>query len=315
MLQKLREEFHFFIGPEVPRPQAEITLFLAPPPAVPPMLAVKLLENCTVYRQGRKRYLDYFGEALTIQDEHRRRVEIYSTDGARLFELAFLAVHSLLGEMLDLTGLVRLHGLGISLKRTSAVVLLPSKGGKSTLLTNVLRDPDVKIISDDMPLCDRRGRIHPFPSKISLETPPKEGPLSRLTWHEFRRRHYPPKWTASLGAIPERIDQQPEDKKLILVAGFRLSSGSSSLFPVERWKMLGPLLEHMVMGFGLPQILEMFLRFDLTDLPKLAHHGVVRAIYAFNLARNAKCYHFHLGPDRAQNSKLLLELMHEQEAT
>jgi hypothetical protein len=310
LIEKLREEFHFFVAND--RGQADVTVDLVPGPvpALPALVAVKFLETAVVYRDGDRKYVDYFGEALLVHDEARRHVEIHAPDVDRLYEIAFLAVHSLLGQELDSRGFVRLHALAVSRAGRTAVVMLPSKGGKSTLLTQLLDDPDVRIVSDDMPLCDRRGRIHPFPSKISLATPPAAGPLAALNWREFRRHHFPPKFTASLAQLGDRLDRNPQDNETFLVAGFRLAAGEGNLTPVPRWKMIGPVLEHMVVGVGLPQVIELFLGFRARDLVKLIAHAVLRARCAGALVLRSRCYHLYLGPDRPRNARLVRELLH-----
>lgn len=310
LLQKLEQEFHFFVTDEDTPPETEINLLNEAPPEMPSMIAVKLLENAAVYRLGSRQYIDYFGEALTIWDSQEKKVDIFSENKERLYELAFLAVHSLLGQELDRDGIVRLHAVAVSLNQTNAIIMLPSKGGKSTLLTNFIDNPEIKIISDDMPLCDIHGKIYPFPSKMSLNDVPTTGPLSKLEWHEFKRHHYPTKWTASLAQMKERLDQHPENNQNILVAGFRLSSGQSILSEVPKWKMWKPVMEHMIMGFGLPQVLEMFLKFNITDFLKLPYHAAIRAICAFNLVRKAKCYYFYMGPDKSYNAQQLLDLLY-----
>lgn len=315
LLQKLREEFHFFVSDGTPEPETVIDLLIQSPPELPSMVAVKLLENAVIFRLGSRQYIDYFGEALTIWDSSEKKVQIYTPNTTRLYELAFLAVHSFLGQELDRDGLCRLHAVAISINNVNGIVMLPSKGGKSTLLKNVIDNPEVKIISDDMPLCDTQGRIHPFPSKMSLNERPDSGPLATLEWHEFIRHHYPPKFTASLSQMKDRLNKSPENNLNLLVVGFRLSSGQSILSEVPKWKMIKPLMEHMIMGFGLPQILEMFLKFNFTDLFKLAYHAAIRSFCAFNLARKAKCYYFYMGPDKSYNAQLLLDLMYEHQNT
>jgi hypothetical protein len=299
------------VGTNRLKAQTIIDLKFEAPPLIPSMVAVKILENAIIYRMGSRQYIDYFGAALTIWDEDQDQVTIYSQNESRLFELGFLAVHSLLGQNLDRRGLSRIHALAFTLQNTNAVIMLPSKGGKSTLLTGILENPEVKIISDDMPLCDSSGRIHSFPSKISLQEIPTSGPLSELTWHEFVRHHYPPKFTASLSQLKDRLSVNSEKNSNILIAGFRLSHGESFLSKVPKWKMILPLMEHMIMGFGLPQILEMFLKFNLSDIFKLCDLGLKRAVCAFQLARRAQCYYFYLGPDKSKNSKILLDFVNE----
>lgn len=315
LLQKLRDEFHFFIIDGTPEPHTVINLSLETPPELPSMVAVKLLEHASVYRLGTRQYVDYFGEALTIWDSADKKIDIYSLNETRLFELAFLAVHSMLGQELDRDGMCRLHAVAISINNVNAIVMLPSKGGKSTLLKNFLDNPEVKIISDDMPLCDHQGRIHSFPSKMSLNERPETGPLASLNWQEFIRHHYPPKFTASLSQMKDRLNPHPENNLNLLVVGYRLSSGQSILSEVPKWKMIMPMMEHMIMGFGLPQILEMFLNFNLTDFIKLPYHAAIRSFCAFNLVRKAKCYYFYMGPDKSYNAQLLLDLVYEHQNT
>lgn len=311
LLKKIQDEFHFFVVDHASLPETTLDLTIGPPPELPSMVAVKLLEHATVYRLGSRQYIDYSGEALTVWDTSDRKIEIFSSDLDRLYELAFLCIHSLLGQELDRDGICRLHAVAISIDKTNAIIMLPSKGGKSTLLEYFLENPEVKIISDDMPLCDTQGRIHSFPSKISLNSSPQSGPLSQLEWSEFKRSYYPPKWTASLSQFKERINSAPENNQNILIAGFRLSSGQSILLEVSKWKMIKPMLEHMIMGFGLPQILEMFLKFSFTDYIKLPYHATIRAICAFQLVRKAKCYYIYLGPDKSYNAQIILELVYE----
>jgi hypothetical protein len=311
--KKLEEEFHFFVVAEPSHVETTIDLKLEALPEIPPTKARKILETCVVYDIGSRRYLDYQGEAITIWDKMEDSVRVYSLNADRLYELGFLSIHSLLGQNMDKKGICRIHGMAISLGSANALVMLPSKGGKSTLLTHLLENPEVKIISDDMPLIDSSGFVHAFPSKISMNTPPVNGPLSQLKWTEFKRAFYPVKWTAGLSQMEERIERQSFHKKTLLMAGHRLSQGQSILTPVSRWKMVSPMLEHMIMGFGLPQILEMFLHFNFLDIFKLAVHACVRTFCAIQLVRKSHCYYLYLGPDKSYNAQLILDQLYEHQ--
>lgn len=313
ILRKLQEEFHFFVRAEATSVQTNIEIFREVPPELPSMVAVKILETCSIYKIGPRRYIDYRGEALTIWDKQEESVRIYSLDSERLYEIAFLAIHSILGQELDKKGLCRVHALGVSLGKINTLVMLSSKGGKSTLLSYLLENPEIKILSDDMPLIDKKGRVHPFPSKISVDKKPEDGPLSNLSWTEFIRTQYPPKWTAGLSQLQNRIETKSLHHKTILIAGFRLSQGQSILTPVPKWKMISPVTEHMIMGVGLPQIIEMFLNFNFSDILKLFYHALIRGICAFHLIRKAKCYYFYMGPDRSYNAQLILDQMYDQQ--
>jgi hypothetical protein len=312
--KKLEEEFHFFVVTEAAHVETTIDLKLEAVPEIPATQANKILETCVVYDIGSRRYIDYQGEALTIWDKMEDSVRVYSLNTDRLYELGFLSIHSLLGQNLDKKGICRIHGMAISLGSANALVMLPSKGGKSTLITHLLENPEVKIISDDMPLIDTSGFVHAFPSKISMNTPPVSGPLAQLKWTEFKRAFYPIKWTAGLSQMESRIERQSFHKKTLLMAGFRLSQGQTILTPVSRWKMISPMMEHMIMGFGLPQILEMFLHFNVLDIFKLAFHALVRTFCAIQLVRKSHCYYIYLGPDKTYNAQLILDQLYEHQS-
>ncbi len=312
MDEKLRSEFHYFLSPDS-YPEITLDLTLGALPATPSLPVEKILETCLVYRLGKRKYVDYFGEALTIVDEESKTISITSASEERLYELAFLTIHSRAGDLLDRAGFSRVHALAVSYKSINAVVMLPSRGGKSTLLTYLLENPDIKIIADDMPLVDRHGRILPFPTKISMTERPDTGELSKLNWNEFMRAHYPPKWTASLSAIPERLETAPEKNPVILLQGIRLSHGESLISPATKWQMIAPLFEHMIIGMGLPQIVEIFLDFRPTDFFKLLRHLFLRSWCALSLLRKSETFIFYLGHDKSYNAQLLLNLLSEHE--
>lgn len=315
LIEKLRAEFHYFTNLAALPHDTLIEVFQENPPEIPSLVAVKLLEHAAIYSMGTQKHVDYFGEALLIEDKAEKKIRIYSLNPARLFELTFLAIHSVLGEKLDRDGMCRIHAVAVAIENVNAIVMLPSKGGKSTLLKFLLQNPDVKIISDDMPLCDLKGQIYPFPSKMSLEEKPESGILSRLEWHKFERTHYPPKWTASLAQMRERIEISSEKNKTLLIAGYRLSKGQGAIATVPKWKMMKPLLEHMIIGLGLPQVIELFLHFRFTDIIKIIFHAGIRAFAAFQLLRKSRSYYVYLGPDKEYNAQLLMDLIYEHQGS
>ncbi len=315
ILQSLKDEFHFFARESVARIDWSLSIKNEVLPPISPVVAHKITETCAIYNLGSKKILDYFSKAQVIWDDLDKTIEIFAQDEDRLYELGFLAIHSLIGQKLDQDGLCRIHALGISVKNKNALVMLPSKGGKSTLLSHLMANSEVNIISDDMPLINMKGEVYPFPTKISLEEIPRTGALSQLKWREFKRTQYPSKFTASLAQFKDRIDINSPHNETSLIAGFRLSSGKSILTPVSRFKMIKPLFEHMIVGVGLPQVIEMFLSFNFTDFIKMAYHASIRFICATKLLFASKCFHFYLGPDLADNAQILLEQLNEHKPT
>src|ERR1700722_18273685 len=91
------------------------------------------------YRNGSKRYIDYHGRALGIQDEANGNLKVYSRDPHLLYEAAYLYLLSQIGEHLDREGLHRIHALGVTVQGRAVLVLLPMGGGKSTLGLHMLQ--------------------------------------------------------------------------------------------------------------------------------------------------------------------------------
>ena len=80
--EKLKSEFHFFLSPEK-YPELTIELNFGALPTTPSLPIEKILETCLIYRLGKRKYVDYFGEALTIVDEDAKTISIYSSPRMR----------------------------------------------------------------------------------------------------------------------------------------------------------------------------------------------------------------------------------------
>jgi hypothetical protein len=143
---------------------------------------------------------------------------------------------------------------------------------------------------------------------------PESGELAKLNWNEFMRAHYPPKWTASLSSIPARLEISPEKNPVLLIQGVRLSHGESLIIPATKWQMISPLMEHMIIGRGLPQIIEIFLDMKFTDIFRMARHALLRTWCALALLLKSDTFIFYIGHDKSYNAQLLLNLLSEHES-
>lgn len=314
LVKKLQDEFNYFVTEKTEEtPTTYIEIFKENPPELPSMIAVKILETCSVYKLGQRKYLSYFNGSLAIMDQYEETVRLYSLDLDQLFELAFLAIHSKLGENLPQKGLSRMHALGVSLGDLNALIMLPPRGGKTTLLTHLLDNPEIKILSDDMTILDLKGEVHAFPGSVCMDSKPEDGPLSKLTWTKFHRTQYPPRWFSGLSEFRDRVEAHANKKKNLLISGYRLSQGQSILTPVKKWKMILPLFEHLIFGFDLPQVREMFFSFGFADFIKLPFHFFINCICAVQILRKSECFYFYMGPDISYNAQLILDQLYEKQ--
>lgn len=316
VLSNLQSDFaHFDAGPDAaPRgPDLKLRLLLQPPPyeSVPALEATVYTPRNISFRKGAITYIDYSGKALAIYDNVTRTIQIFSMDRDLLYEAAYLFLLSQLGEMLDRIGLHRVHALGFSVHGKAALVLLPMGGGKSTLLTHLLQHPGVKILSDDSPLIDRRGRLWCFPLRIGL-LPGSEGNIAAKDLRCIQRMEFGPKLLLRHEYFADRIlESAPPD---FLFIGRRSVSGDCRIASVSRLAALRQLVPNCVVGLGLFQGMEfVFNRSRGALLEKLAV-ALSRLRNCRALCRQVSAYKLVLGRDLEQNAETLIAFMQRDQS-
>lgn len=314
VIHRLQQEFRYFSAISPLETQKDIKISLHQEAfntnSIPPLCAHKITQNALIYKLGPKRFINYH-KSWCVIDEQSQSVDIYCTQKDECFEIAYLTIHSLVGERLELKGLTRLHAMALETKNYQLIIMLPSRGGKSTLMTSLLEKyPHWKIISDDMPLITLSGKIKPFPSKISLDSPPDHPFWKTVPWEKFERVSYPPKWLCSVMDLPHGISHD-SSKPILLIQGERLSCGNPMIDERSFVSMMKALSTHMIVGVGLPIILEYFLKFQFSDIFKLIHLGTRRTICAVMLSFKAKKLTFYLSPDKQKNIEALGTYLHE----
>jgi hypothetical protein len=260
-----------------------------------------------VHQDGERTVIDYFGRALSIYDRARETVTIQGTDLALVHEAAYHFVLSRIGEHLDRVGLVRLHALGLAGAGGAVAVMLPSGGGKSTLGMRALREPGVRMLSDDSPLIDARGVLHPFPLRIGINaTDAARMPEGHVRRIERMESH--PKLAVELSAFRDRIEDRPRALRH-LVIGHRTLAGNATLEPLRRSAALGPLVRESVVGVGLYQGMEFVLQRGARDVLAQARPGVVRSRGCLAGLARAKVWRLTTGRDQEANWRALEPLL------
>ncbi|HSP88991.1 MAG TPA: hypothetical protein VLN45_12720, partial [Ignavibacteriaceae bacterium] len=115
-----------------------------------------------VFRKNGKKYIDYFGKGLVIEDKAESKFYIRGCETNFLYEAFYLLVISLFGQHCDKKGYLRVHALALSYKDTAVLLPIPPGGGKSTMAMAMLNTNGFKLISDDEPIIDNSGFINPF---------------------------------------------------------------------------------------------------------------------------------------------------------
>lgn len=270
--------------------------------------AISQSQNSINYRSGRVRYSDYYGKALSrvIKNE----IYIEYLDNNFIYELTYLLILSYTGKELDRRGLHKIHACGFGTEDKSILMMMPSKGGKTTLFVDMISDPDINLISDDSPLVNRWGKILEFPLRIGKEEKNdliKKFPyVSEKEIYEFKREYFSKKYLLSIANLRNKIGV---GKKIILINGVRSTYVEPRLIRVGKIIMFKNLMQHLVVGIGLPMIIEHFLRRSLWDNIINSKILLSRLCAAFFLLLRSEKYYLYLSPVTLKNRLIIRKLL------
>jgi hypothetical protein len=309
VLESVRLDFQWFECERPAEPGVRIQIERRPPDyeAQGDVASAFVTPRNVVYQRGRLTAIDYFGRALAVLDRSSGSLRVQGEDAQLVHEAVYLFLLSRIGEHLDARGLPRLHALGLSGSRGAVAIMLPSGGGKSTLALQALQADGVKILSEDAPLLDRQGLLHPFPLRIGVNAldadllPP--GAVRRIERMEFH-----PKLVLELTAFLDRIEPSPKPLRHI-VLGRRSLGRTARLERIGRVDAVGPLLRECVVGVGIYQGMEFVLQRGIRDV--IGKLGTARARAACCLAglRRANVWRLTLGRDHERNWEALKPLL------
>jgi hypothetical protein len=252
-----------------------------------------------VFQSGATTIVDYFGRALAVYDRERGQLVLEGEEEHLVHESAYLFLLSRIGHHLDRRGLTRVHALGLSGANGAVLVLLPSGGGKTTLALRALQDAGVKLLSEDTPLLDHDGLVHPFPLRLGINESDAELAPAREV-RRIERLEYGPKLVLPVSAFADRVEPNPQPLRH-LVVGQRWLSGGGVLHKQSRRAVAGALFRDGVVGLGVAQMAEYVLRHGARDL---LLQGRVAASRTHSCARGllaAQAWQLQLSPDTDQN--------------
>ncbi|MDD2804578.1 MAG: hypothetical protein PHV33_03415 [Elusimicrobiales bacterium] len=242
----------------------------------------------------------YPGGALCEYDYAARSGVLRSENPALLRELAYLLILSRAGEHLDRRGLHRVHAGALGW-RGQALLFCGARGaGKTTLLLELLKDTQFSLLSDDTPLADGAGGVHPFPVRVGLGLDsPHLQDFGGL--RDFTRRGYPPKRLLDPAAAGCRISGTLPVGRIFLLR----RAARPRILTRRVCACAAELAVSLAAGYGTPQLAEYFLRLSPEDL--LAKAGILasRLRAAGALLGRAGCNVFELSPDRGANAAAL----------
>ena len=235
-----------------------------------------------------------------------RFLRISAESSEQLFESAWLALLSILGEELDCLGFHRLHALGVRSGAQGLAFFSNSGVGKSTFGYRILSRTGLGIFGDEVPLLNQSGFLCPLPLPIACAQPEGRHFAEGM---RFRKSIFADKLI--LPIPPNRRAKSAQLGNLIWMR----KSEQVSLRRVSGWRIAGPLFWHFVVGVGVPQMAEFMLRWsNLWSLVRIAFSRL--RIWA-RLLLSVRCWIFHLNGDVESGWKVLEQnfLNHDQDFT
>lgn len=185
-----------------------------------------------VFQRDARTIVDYFGQAVSVLDRATGKLTVQGEDGPLVHEAAYHYLVSRAGKYFDEVGLPRLHALALVGREGAVAIMLPSGGGKSTLALRALREDGTKLLSEDSPLIDARGRLHPFPLRIGINaTDAAKLPSGQV--RRIERMEFHAKYALELEAFADRIESRSQPLRH-LVVGRRTLGREARLEPLPR---------------------------------------------------------------------------------
>lgn len=276
---------------------------------LPDVSSSQITPRYIIYKDGESRWIEYYeGRAYCHWNFQTNSGTIWSTDQTLLHELTYLVILSRVGEALDQLGLHRVHAGGFAKKGKGFILVLPSGGGKTTLTTQLMHlDNTVKLISDDTPIITDDGRLHAFPCRLGFTSKP-EG-FTDDDIRPFFRAEHGLKWLVDLSSFDGRIQASCPLEGIII--GRRSLTAPAYFSRVHKIRVMKDIFSSLVVGVGLPQLVEFILCSSPRELWRFFRSVCFRMKTAISIILTAKTYEIGLGPDINQNTRCLSDLVEE----
>ncbi len=256
--------------------------------------------NGDVFGWGERRWVRY-ADALVFYDAWERRGRVMAVDPELVYHYTYYLVIAKVGEALDERGLHRLHALGVSIGGRTALLPMPISGGKTTLALAMLEDRDVRLYSEDTPLIDRRGRVHPFAIRLAL----REGQAAAYPSERLRVKQDPVfgvKYLLDLAHYGlDRVEGAPGERPVILW-GRKAGRERPELRRMGGLMSLALLMLFVGTGKDCPQRAEVLVRVSPAGLGMMARVVASRVLAAVGLWRASESYWFEMSPDAGRNA-------------
>jgi len=228
---------------------------------------------------------------------------VFSDDADLRHEISYLTVLSTAGRYLDSRHIHRVHALGISKNGKAILILLPEKGGKSTLALRLLKSGQVKLLSEDSPLITRKGEVLPFPLRLGI-LPGAEVDIPEQYRYPANFMGVGTKILVDVAYYAEGVS--PPCPSHVILLGKRTLGCDSRIESASRLSGGRELIKNSVVGLGLHQGMEYLLGRNIWQTIGNARLAFSRLRNCLSLLRRSRVYRYRIGHDIERNHEVLL---------
>jgi hypothetical protein len=306
-VEGIRRDFAYFeAAPETA--QVRIDVFNSRPDfsSLPDLPASIYTINYVCYSGKEHIYTDYHGQGLRISDLGQKNYQIFSEDPDLRHEVSYLTILSAAGQFLDSKHIHRVHSLGISVNGKAVLILLPEKGGKTTLALRLLKSGHVKLLSEDSPLITRRGEVLPFPLRLGI-LPGGEGDIPEEYLYPVNFMRVGTKILVDVGYYADKIGSSCPPGAILL--GERALGCGSGIEPTSRISGSKEFVKNAVVGLGLHQGLEYLLGRSIWETFGRSKLAYSRLNNSLKVLRRSRVYRYMIGHDIEKNHQVLLDFL------
>lgn len=303
----IRRDFAYFETTKV-IPEVSIEVFNENPPfsSLPDLPASIYTKDYVCYQGKKDIFTDYHGHSLRIFNAEKKEYKIFSESADARYEISYLTILSSVGQFLDSRHIHRIHSLGISHNGKAVLILLPEKGGKTTLALRLLQSGQVKLLSEDSPLLTRKGEILPFPLRLGILPGGERGiPDKYLRRVNFMR--IGTKILVDVDYFADKISSISQPGAILL--GERALGCESRIEPAHKLSATSEFLKNSVVGLGLAQGLEYLLGRNIWVTLSRTGLAFSRLYNSLKILSRSKVYKYIIGHDPVRNHQVLLDFL------
>jgi hypothetical protein len=307
VVESIRRDFRYFEALSGKAPiKVEIITEAPCYHSLPDLPASVYTLDYVVYRGEEEVFTDYHGKGLRVYNLRNNEYRIYSENPELRHEIAYLTILSAVGRYLDSKHIHRVHALGVSKNRKAILILLPEKGGKTTLALHLIKSGDIKLLSEDSPLITPSGEILPFPLRIGI-LPGGEQNIPSKYLYKANFMRVGTKVMVDLDYFIDKIGQPSEPDMVLL--GERALGDKTGIVPASKLQALKEFIKNSVVGLGLHQGIEYLLGRNIWETAGQSGLALSRLNNSLKVLRHSAVYRYHIGHDLENNIKVLVDFL------